>query len=146
MAKKTLLSVCLFITLLVISSCVLATDDLGNEMQSSWNQTQDTFGNMGNVIGNVASGIGSGIGNIGNDIMGNNNRETEGITTNENMNNAENTGSNYTAERTATSATANNTGGLNNLAVTWIILGITAAIISARIWYYGTQNRTHHDE
>lgn len=132
MAKKSLLSICLLITLLVISSSVFAANDLGEELQGSWNQTQNTFGNMGNTVGNVTSSIGNGIQTMGNDIMGNN-RETAGITTPD-------TGTDYTATRTATTATADNNGGLNNMAITWIILGITAAIISGVIWYYGTQH------
>ena len=138
MAKKSILSICLLITLLVISSCVFAANDLGQEVDDSWNQTQNTFGNVGNTVGNVAASIGNGIGTarndiMGNDAMGNDNNETAGITTPD-------TNNDYTAARTATTATNNNPGGLSNMAITWIILGITAAIISGLIWYYGTQN------
>ena len=60
MTKKLIFSVCLFITLLVLSSCVFAANSLGNELQNSWNQTTNTFGTIGNNVGNVASNIGKG--------------------------------------------------------------------------------------
>lgn len=148
MTKKSLLSIFVFVTLLVISSCVLATNNLSDELGSSWNQTKNTFGNIGNAVGGTISNMSdnmnlnsnnSGFSGLMNDTRSTNG--TAGVTTtmNTGMNGNMNTGSDYNATRTATTATTN-TGGISSIAMTWIIIGITAAIIVALIWYYGTQN------
>ena len=142
MIKKSLLSFYLFITLILVSSCVLASNNLGGELQNSWNQTKNTFNNMGNTVSGTIGNMTSGVTNTFNQMMNTTTNaidETSGMTTNENtdfMN--QNTNTDYNAIRTATNN--NNNTGLSNLAMTWIILGITTVIIVSLIWYYGTQN------
>lgn len=145
MIKKSLLSLYLFITLILVSSCVLATNNMGNELQSSWDKTKNTVTNVGNTVSSTIGTITNGTSNAFNQMMNTNSttNTTDGITTNMNtdmssMNSNANT--DYNAIRTATSNNSNNTG-LSNLALTWIILGITTVIIVSLIWYYGTQNK-----
>lgn len=145
MTKKTLLSIFVLLTLLVLSSCVFAANNVGDELRDSWNRTEQTLNNVGGAVSNTVSDItnnnnnnnnNTNSNNSGNDAGTDNNRSTNGtagVTTM--MNTDGNDG--YTATRTATTNTGN---GISNLAMTWIILAITAAIIVALIWYYGTQN------
>lgn len=170
MAKKSLISFCLFIALLLATPFVFAENNLGNEMQNSFDKAQNSVGNFGNAVGgaisDVTNNISEGFSSIMNDDKSTNG--TMGVTTNRNttnnMNNTNNgyrtntsnsntgtgtntgTTGNYTATRTATSTNVNGTG-LSDTAIIWIVLGITAVVIVALVWYYGTQenNRTKNN-
>lgn len=138
MTKKSLLSVLVFLTLLVISTCVLASNNLGGELKNSWDETKNIVKNIGNNVGNVVSNVthmdGTNANNSGFNAGMDNNRSTNGtagVTT------TRDTNADYNATRTAATNAGN---GISNVAMTWIILAITAAIIVALIWYYGTQN------
>ena len=69
-----------------------------------------------------------------------NNGDNKNTTTN---NNRMTTTNDYAVTRTTTDAMTNN--GTSNLWI-WLIVGIAAIMIIGLVWYYGTQNRTHHDE
>lgn len=154
MTKKVLTLGLLFV-LVVFSSTFVFAESAGNEMQDSWNKTSETMGNVGNAVANTASNVGHAVANTfgmdknnnndnNNNSTNNNNTNsnnnstngTMGVTTNFNTN-TNGTG-NYDTARTATTAN-NNVGGLSNMAWTWIIMGITAAVIVALIWFYATQ-------
>ena len=138
MYKKSLIlvSVILFV-LCICSSFVLATNEVKNAVSNVTNTVVDGVNNLG-------SDVRDGIGNAENGIEGAldmNNGDNRNTTTNNTGMTANN---DYATTRTAADATTNN-NGTSNLWI-WLIVGIAAIMIIGLVWYYGTQNRTHHYE
>lgn len=118
MTKKTIITLLIFLTFLVLSSCCVFANNLGDELKNSWNKTEQSAQNVGGTISNVTN---------------------KNITTHSTMTGTATT-SDYSATRTATSGTTGNIVGLTPFAMTWVVMAITSAIIVGLIWYYGTQN------
>lgn len=137
MYKKSLIlvSVILFV-LCVCSSFVCATNEVKNAVSNVTNTVVDGVNHLGSDVRN-------GVGAAENGIEGAldmNNGDNKNTTTN---NNRMTTTNDYAVTRTTTDAMTNN--GTSNLWI-WLIVGIAAIMIIGLVWYYGTQNRTHHDE
>lgn len=137
MYKKSLIlvSVILFV-LCICSGFVSATNEVKNAVSNVTNTVVDGVNHLGSDVRN-------GVGAAENGIEGAldmNNGDNKNTTTN---NNRITTTNDYAVTRTTTDAMTNN--GTSNLWI-WLIVGIAAIMIIGLVWYYGTQNRTHHDE
>lgn len=136
MYKKSLIlvSVILFV-LCICSGFVSATNEVKNAVSNVTNTVVDGVNHLGSDVRN-------GVGAAKNGIEGAldmNNGDNKNTTTTNRMT----TTNDYAVTRTTTDAMTNN--GTSNLWI-WLIVGIAAIMIIGLVWYYGTQNRTHHDE
>lgn len=132
MSKKFLIITTLLIALILAFSFnfCFATDDNGAK----------------NMINDAANGVRNAVGGAENVIEGAVKDTTNGIksTTNTMENRANNTINNniaYSANRTATTTTTDtaNFMGMSANMWTWLILGISAIVIIALVWYYSNQ-------
>ena len=139
MKQKTLLSIIVFVSIILVCTFSYAAEAM--------NSVKDSLGTMGNAAGNIIGTTAGSIKNGVNSLANGAKNVAEDITRTDsnNFNNYENDSmlnmqeSNYSAIRTATSANTNNLLGLSSNAWLWIIMGVVGAIIVALVWYYGSQ-------
>ncbi len=151
MKKKTLISiVTLFAVILFGVSSFASNDNMGSD---AVNGVRNAVGGAENVVEDAAKGIAGGIRDGISDME--NGAEDASRTGGNNMQGAmtsdtNRTDRNYTATRTATTGTTNNTFlGMNETAWAWLIMAVVGIAIVALVWYYGKQNEmtaNNHDD
>lgn len=155
MYKKSLiiLSAILFV-LCICTSSVFATD--GNTANNVKNGVSNVTNSVVDGVSRMGSDVRNGIGAVENGI-----EDTFDMNDTDNGNNADNNNNDmapsatdttggtgatgdYTTTRTADTAGTTD-DGMANIWV-WMIVAVAAIVIIGLVWYYGTQNTTHHDE
>lgn len=141
MRKKSLIlvSVILFV-LCVFSNVVSANNDVKNGISNVTNTVVNGVENLGK---DVRSGIGAAENGIEGALRMDGNQTSTNNADNTATNARSNTNNGYTATRTATNALTNN--DTSTLWI-WLVVAIAAIVIIGLVWYYGTQNNTHHNE
>lgn len=139
MYKKSLVlvSVILFV-LCIFSSFVSANDGAKNAVSNVTNTVVNGANHLGSDVRNGVGAVENGIEDA---LKFNNNRTTDTGLMGDNTRTGTTTGY-ATTRTTANGATTNNTSTL----WIWLIVAIAAIVIIGLVWYYGTQNRTHHGE
>ena len=147
MNKRLIFTVVLIvISILTLASTLsFATDDQNpvnavvdgarNVVNGAENTVEGAVNNIGNTMKDSANKTGNTMNNIGNTMTNTNNNM------NMNVGNTANSSTNYIANRTATTRTAD-TGtflGMNSTTWTWVVLAIAASTIIALVWYYSTR-------
>ena len=135
MSKKTFLGLAIFMAIFFTSSLVFAANNIASDVGNGIN-------NIVSNTKNMISDTGSNVSSMANNVVDKTNRDNAGntmrndLSKEENMmtNNMNTDGTNYTATRTATTAS-----GINNTTLMWIILAISAIAIVGLVWYYGRQ-------
>lgn len=131
MSKKTLIGFAIFLVLFFTSNLAFAANnvvnDVGNGINNIVSNTKNMISDTGSNISSAANK--TGMNNMENNMSTDINKE-ENIMSNDMMTD----GTNYTAARTATTAS-----GINNSTLMWIILAISAIAIVGLVWYYGKQ-------
>lgn len=139
MYKKSLILVFIILFVLCIfSGFVSANDDIKNGVSNAANTVVQGVNRLGS---DVRDGLGNAENGIKDALKINNNDNNAQNTTNNN-NSMARTNNNYTTARTANNLTTNNTSTL----WIWLVVAVVAIVMIGLIWYYGSQNNTHHDE
>ena len=132
------------ITLLSINSFAIM-----NELKDTGNNLMNIADNAGEVVEDTAQGIGTGIRNggevVGNTIsdMGEAAMDMTGM--DDNRSSTNNNYSDYTAQRTSTTVSNNNSFfGIDPNLLTWTIMGIVGVTTVALVWYYGKEHEYAH--
>ena len=135
MSKKTIIGFAIFLVLFFTSNLAFAANnvvnDVGNSINNIVSNTKNMISDTGSNISSAANNVTNktGMNNMANNMSTDINKE-ENIMSNDMMTD----GTNYTAARTATTAS-----GINNSTLMWIILAISAIAIVGLVWYYGKQ-------
>lgn len=141
MYKKSLIlvSVILFV-LCIFSGFVSANNDVKNAVSDVTNTVVNGANHLGS---DVRNGIGAAENGVEGALkMDNNNNGKVNATRVPTDNTRTGTAGGYTATRTTANALTNN----NSTLWIWLVVAIAAIVIIGLVWYYGTQNHTHHDD
>ena len=146
MKIKSLVFVIVFTTIIALFNITLfATNDFedaGNSMMNmvdNAGQTiEDTAQGIGTSIKDGSEYIGNTITNMGGAVMDMTNPDDNSSTTNHDY-------SDYTAKRTATTVSSNNSFlGIDPNILTWTIMGVVGISTVALVWYYGKEHEYTH--
>ncbi len=149
MKKKTLIAI---ITVLAVILFGVSSFASNNNMGSdAVNGVRNFVGGAENVVEDAAMGIAGGIREGISDVE--NGAEDASRTGGNNMEGAmtsDNNNGDYTATRTATTATTGGSFlGMGGTAWAWLIMAVLGIIIVGLVWYYGKQNEMtahNHDD
>ncbi len=123
--------------ILLFSSYVCASNDMGESMNKAANGARNVVGGAENVVEDAVGSIGTGIKDLGNTFTDGASRVTSG----DNMHNGD-----YTATRTSADTNVNGSIlGMSPTTWTWFVLAIATLAIVGLVWYYAMQNSNEYN-